>query len=187
MKYKTYALYKPYMVLSQFTREVEGQSTLADIIDVERNVYPVGRLDFDSEGLLILSNDPKLNALILTSKLYSKTYYVQVDGIIHDEALQKISTGVSFKLPNKTNYTSQPCTVNRIDPPLLPERNPPIRFRANLPTSWASITLNEGKKRQVRKMFAAVGFPVLRLVRYSIGQWTIEGMAPGTINEIIMN
>ncbi len=182
---KTFILYKPFNVLSQFTRELPTQLALADVIDVAKDVYPIGRLDYDSEGLLMLSNDSKLNSLILTSKQYPKTYYVQVEGDIDQESLNKLSSGVEFKLPNKTMYKSAPCKVLKIDEPSLPPRNPPIRFRANVPTSWIAITLNEGKNRQVRKMCAAVGFPVLRLARYSIGEWNIHGMESGELREVV--
>lgn len=167
--YKYYALNKPYGVLSQFTRDHPGQSTLADILLVEKDVYPVGRLDKDSEGLLLLTNDKSVNQKLLHPKnKHEKTYWAQVDGQITEYALEQLKNGVNIK--HKGNaYHTLPCMAKQIDPPAqLWERKPPIRYRKNIPTSWIEITLHEGKNRQVRRMMAAVGFPVLRLIRASI-------------------
>ena len=176
---RTYLFYKPYDVLSQFTREVPSHRTLADFLDVEKDVYPIGRLDRDSEGLLLLSNDRLLNQRLLSPKAKKeKEYYVQVEGEIAAAAIEELQSGVRIKL-KKGMYTTLPCLAKKIAPPALPDRNPPIRFRKNVPTSWISITLKEGKNRQVRKMCAKVGFPVLRLVRYRIEDWTIKGLEAG--------
>ncbi|MBK8700469.1 MAG: pseudouridine synthase [Saprospiraceae bacterium] len=181
----TYIYYKPFQVLSQFTREAENQRCLADFIKVPANVYPVGRLDYDSEGLLLLTDDKKLNHEYLNPDNHiSKLYYVQVEGIITPEALKRLGSGVDIKLPNKSLYTTLPCTAKKINTPAIPQRIPPIRFRANIPDSWLSIEINEGKNRQIRKMCAAVGFPVLRLVRYGFGPYTIKGMKSGDLVKI---
>jgi 23S rRNA pseudouridine2457 synthase len=167
--YKYYALNKPCGVLSQFTRDNPGQRTLADIIQVEKDVYPVGRLDKDSEGLLLLSNDKSVNQALLHPKnRHKKTYWAQVEGTVTDEALEKVSRSVDIKHKGKI-YSTLPCEALSInEPPQLWKRNPPIRYRKNIPTSWVEITLHESKNRQVRKMMAAVGFPVLRLIRMAV-------------------
>ncbi len=147
---------------------------------VEKDVYPIGRLDKDSEGLTILTNDTSFNAALLhpTNK-HKRTYMVQVDNDINDKSIQQISQGVEIKLDSGT-YKTKPCSVKKLQkPPVLPERNPPVRFRQNIPTSWALIELTEGKNRQVRKMFAAVGFPVLRLVRVQIEDLKLGKLEPG--------
>ena len=176
----TIVFYKPFQVLSQFTREEEHHKCLADFLTVPSNVYPVGRLDYDSEGLLLLSDDTGLNKKLLDpSHHISKTYYVQVEGAIDQKAITQLQNGVSITLPNKKKYLTLPCTVAKLETPDLPERNPPIRYRAHIPVSWISITLHEGKNRQVRKMCAAAGFPVLRLVRATFGEYTLDGLQPG--------
>ena len=175
--FRTYKIYKPYGVLSQFTKEHKDHQTLADLHDFPKDVYPIGRLDKDSEGLLLLSNDKTLTDRILNPKnKLAKTYWVQVEGQISSGAVSELKSGVSIKIKTGKYHETLPCLVKEIDQPSLPERIPPVRFRQSIPTSWASITITEGKNRQVRKMFAKVGFPVLRLVRYSIGQTTIMGM-----------
>ncbi len=179
-KYSYYLFYKPYNVLNQFTKERPEHSTLADFLKVEKDVYPVGRLDKDSEGLLILTNDPSLNAALLRpAKGHNRVYAVQVDGEIQEEALRKVRIGVDIKLDTGT-YRTRPCEAKKLSKePLLPERNPPIRYRAAIPTSWVLITLQEGKNRQVRKMMAAVGYPVLRLVRLQIEDVKIGKLKAG--------
>jgi len=174
-----FLIYKPYLMLSQFSREGD-KSTLADLaFDFAKDVYPVGRLDADSEGLLLLTSDKALNHRLLNPKFrHNRTYYVQVDGQITDEALQQLATGVTISVDGKP-YHTLPADARLVPEPILPDRNPPIRFRANIPTSWVAITLHEGKNRQVRKMTAAVGFPTLRLVRWAIEELTAEGMQPG--------
>lgn len=179
-----YLIYKPYLMLSQFSKEGDKQ-TLADLgFDFPGDVYPVGRLDADSEGLLLLTNDKQLNHRLLNPKFrHNRTYYVQVDGALTDEACQRLSEGVTISVDGKS-YDTLPGKAIHMETPKLPERNPPIRFRANIPTSWLSITLHEGKNRQVRKMTAAVGFPTLRLVRWAIENLTAEGMMPGQVCEL---
>jgi 23S rRNA pseudouridine2457 synthase len=180
--------YKPYEVLSQFSPSGDKR-TLADFFDaLEKDVYPVGRLDYDSEGLLLLTSDKAL-AHQLTEPRYAhqRTYYVQVEGIITDEALNKLSTGIDIQIDGKKHRTKPAKTIRLDEEPILPLRNPPIRFRKSVPTSWLSLTLTEGKNRQVRRMTAAVGFPTLRLVRYAIGKVTLGDMQPGDSIELDKN
>lgn len=176
-----YLIYKPFGMLSQFSKEGDKQ-TLADLsFAIERDVYPVGRLDADSEGLLLLTNDKSINHRLLDPGFaHERTYYVQVDGAITEEALQQLAEGVTITVDGKPHHT-YPAYAHRINEPDLPPRNPPIRFRATIPTSWIALTLTEGKNRQVRKMTAAVGFPTLRLVRWAIGHLTAEHMQPADV------
>lgn len=157
-------------MLSQFSREGD-HPTLADLdFEFPKDIYPVGRLDADSEGLLLLTNDNFLKTKVLDPKnRHSKTYYAQVEGLITEEACAALRSGVQISINGKKHLTS-PANVHPIEEPVLPERNPPIRFRQNIPVSWVSISIGEGKNRQVRRMTAAVGFPTLRLVRWSIGK-----------------
>lgn len=170
---------KPFQVLSQFTdnsREDAGEkrATLADFISLP-SVYPAGRLDFDSEGLLLLTDSGPLQHQIASlGKKMAKTYWVQVEGQIDDSALQSLRQGVTLK-----DGKTRPALVEHLDPPELWPRTPPVRYRETVPTSWISITITEGRNRQVRRMTAAVGFPTLRLVRYAIGEWTVKDLAPG--------
>lgn len=182
---KYFVFYKPYNVLNQFTKERPEHVTLADFLKVDKDVYPLGRLDKDSEGLLILTNDRSLNSLLLSpSQHHKRSYFVQLDNELTDQAIAKISKGVEIKLETG-DYKTRSCTVKKLQkPPLLPERNPPIRVRQNIPTSWALIELTEGKNRQVRKMFASVGFPVLRLVRVQIEDLKLGKLEPGKYYEI---
>ncbi|MGG7661102.1 pseudouridine synthase [Dyadobacter sp. BHUBP1] len=168
--FQYYLIYKPFGMLSQFSREGDHQ-TLADLdFTFARDIYPVGRLDADSEGLLLLTNDNFLKTKLLEPRnRHTRTYYVQVEGEVTDEACRQLSNGVAISINGK-QYKTLPAEVSKIAEPELPERNPPIRFRKNIPTSWLSVTLHEGKNRQVRRMTAAVGFPTLRLVRWSIGK-----------------
>jgi 23S rRNA pseudouridine2457 synthase len=176
---KYYALYKPFGVLSQFTGE-EGEKTLKSIGDFAKDIYPVGRLDKDSEGLLILSNDKRLVDLLLNPKHHhEKEYFVQVEGVPDDESLKKLTDGVVIK-----GYKTLPAKIRRISEPKLPEKIPPIRFRKNIPTSWLSITITEGKNRQVRRMTASVGFPTLRLVRVRICNIHLQNLHVGEIREL---
>lgn len=179
--FQYFVIYKPFQTLSQFSNEGE-KKTLKDYFNVPRDVYPVGRLDYDSEGLLLLTNDKQLNQRLLHPRnAHPRTYLVQVDGPIDQKAIQQLGTGVRIKLKNQT-YQCLPCQASLLDtPPTLPDRHPPIRFRQSIPAPWICITLTEGKNRQVRKMCAAVGFPVLRLVRFQIAGLTIEGMQPGDL------
>jgi len=171
--------------MSQFSRE-NSNPTLADLdFAFPKDVYPVGRLDHDSEGLLLLTNDTALNKMLLSPKnMHRRTYWVQVEGEISPEAIAKLCAGVEINLKG-VRYRTLPAVVHAIPAPELPERIPPIRFRLTVPTSWVSITLTEGKNRQVRRMTAAVGFPTLRLVRASIESIMLGQMQPGEVVEIL--
>ena len=174
-----YVIYKPFQVLSQFTSS-EGKRTLKDFFAVPADVYPVGRLDFDSEGLLILTNDTALNHRLLDPRFaHDREYWVQVEGTASPAAIRQLGLGVTINIDGKP-YRTKPCSAAIISPsPPVPERFPPIRYRAQIPTSWIKMILREGKNRQVRKMTAGVGFPTLRLIRYRMEQITIEGLEPG--------
>ncbi len=179
-----FIIYKPYQVLTQFS-SLEGKQTLADFFNVPKDVYPVGRLDFDSEGLLILTNDRTLNNRLLhPSAKHEREYWVQVDGRIQEASINELKKGVTINVEGK-KYLTNPCDAFLFNKePSLPERIPPIRFRKEIPAPWISITLTEGKNRQVRKMTAAVGYPTLRLVRYRIGSLNIKGMLPGEMQQM---
>jgi 23S rRNA pseudouridine2457 synthase len=179
-----FIVYKPFNVLSQFTSG-EGKPTLKDFFSVPADVYPVGRLDFDSEGLLLLTNDKQLNHRLLDPKFaHEREYWVQVDGQIDEAALQRLRSGVTISIDGKPYHTRH-CQVERFDSePGVPERDPPIRYRAHIPTSWIKMILREGKNRQVRKMTAQAGFPTLRLIRHRIGKVTLDGLQPGGMREI---
>lgn len=170
---------KPYNVLSQFTDDT-GKAVLADYIPI-RNVYPAGRLDYDSEGLLLLTDDGALQHQIShPKKKMPKTYWVQVEGDVTEEALRALSQGVMLK-----DGKTLPAKAERqAPPPWLWPRTPPIRERKNVPDSWLSLQISEGKNRQVRRMTAAVGFPTLRLIRYAIGPWSLDGLMPGEHREL---
>ncbi|WP_337864834.1 pseudouridine synthase [Ignavibacterium sp.] len=169
---------KPFNVLSQFT-DKEGRKTLADFIPF-KNVYPAGRLDYDSEGLVVLTDDGKLQNLISDPKnKMPKTYWVQVEGIPDDQALNNLRKGVLLK-----NGITKPAKVKLINEPKVWERIPPVRFRKNIPTRWLELTITEGRNRQVRRMTAAVGFPTLRLIRYAVGEWNIKNIAIGSYKKI---
>ncbi|WP_212524491.1 pseudouridine synthase [Actibacterium sp. MT2.3-13A] len=175
---RTLIFNKPFNVLSQFTDKGHAGSdrqTLSDFIDVP-GVYAAGRLDRDSEGLLLLTDDGRLQARIADPKhKMAKTYWVQVEGIPSEGALQALREGVELK-----DGRTRPAQVRRIDaPPGLWPRNPPVRFRKTVPDSWLELTIREGRNRQVRRMTAAVGHPTLRLIRCRVGPWSIEGLAPG--------
>lgn len=173
-----YLIYKPYQVLSQFTSS-DGKLCLKDILRVPKDVYPVGRLDYDSEGLLLLTNDTSINHQLLHPKFaHARTYWVQVDGAITNDAVESLSKGVTISVDGETYETKKAVLKILSDGLVVPERNPPIRVRKSIPTSWVSIQLTEGKNRQVRKMFASVGFPVVRLIRSQIGQFSIAQMQP---------
>ena len=168
---------KPFNVLCQFTPEPNGpeRSTLKDYIDVP-GVYPAGRLDTDSEGLLLLTDDGRLQARIADPRFkMPKTYLAQVEGEPDEAALDTLRRGVTLK-----DGRTLPAEVERIDDPALWPRDPPVRFRKTVTDCWISLTIREGKNRQVRRMTAAVGHPTLRLVRWRIGDWTLEGVEPGT-------
>jgi pseudouridine synthase len=166
--------WKPYLVLTQFT-DREGRATLADYIKLP-GVYAAGRLDYDSEGLLLLTDDGALQAR-LSSPAYArpKTYLVQVERTPDEAALSKLRSGVLLR-----DGPTRPAEVALLEtPPALPERHPPIRYRKNVPTAWLRLTITEGRNRQVRRMTAAVGHPTLRLLRWAIGSITLEGLQPG--------
>ena len=169
---------KPFGVLSQFTGGGPGE-TLADFVKVP-GVYPAGRLDKDSEGLLLLTDDGALQARI-SSPRYNKekTYLVQVEGEPSGEALTQLRKGVVLN-----DGPTRPAGARRIDPPDLWPRDPPVRFRKSVPDSWIELTITEGRNRQVRRMTAAVGLPTLRLVRWRIEGWTLDGVAPGQWREL---
>jgi 23S rRNA pseudouridine2457 synthase len=177
-----YIAYKPFQVLSQFSPQ-ESKATLKDFFPLQTDVYPVGRLDFDSEGLLILTNDRGLNHRLLDPDFaHEREYWVQVEGLISSVALRLLETGVTINIDGKS-YSTRPAKAKSIIP-AVPDRIPPIRYRAHIPTSWISLTLTEGKNRQVRKMTARTGFPTLRLIRYRIDKISIDGMQPGEMREI---
>lgn len=186
MKYRYFAIYKPYGMLSQFTIESEGQSSLKHLgYSFPKDVYPVGRLDADSEGLLILTNDNSLKTRLLNpDDAHERTYWVQLDNDITPEAIAALENGVEIKVNKKPYFTRKVKVQKFLSPPSLPERTPPVRFRKEIPTSWISITLTEGKNRQIRLMTAKVGFPTLRLIRIRMGNITLGEMQPGEVKEI---
>jgi len=165
---------KPYGVICQFSKD-GVHPTLADYIAVP-DVYPAGRLDTDSEGLLVLTDDGQLQHRITDPKhKLAKTYWVQVEGVPDESSLQRLRSGVALN-----DFTTQPAEARVIDQPAsLWPRDPPIRERRKIPTGWLELTIREGKNRQVRRMTAAVGLPTLRLIRYRIGEWNLDGLGPG--------
>ena len=166
-------LNKPYLVLCQFT-DAEGRPTLANYLSIP-DVYPAGRLDHDSEGLVLLTDHGPLQHLIADPRhKLPKTYWVQVEGEPTPEAIQRLRQGVELK-----DGRTRPAQAQRMDPPDIWPRTPPIRERKHIPTTWLSLTITEGRNRQVRRMTAAVGYPTLRLIRWAVGPWTLEGLAPG--------
>jgi 23S rRNA pseudouridine2457 synthase len=189
--FRYFIIYKPFQVLSQFTLPDAGiaekatKLTLKDIFVVPRDVYPVGRLDYDSEGLLILTSDPRLNHRLLHPAFaHEREYWVQVEGIMDDRSLQVLRSGIDITIDGKP-YRTGKCFAERfVTAPDVPERNPPIRFRKNIPSCWIRLVLTEGKNRQVRKMTAKAGFPTLRLIRHRIKKLTLHGMMPGQIKEL---
>ncbi|KHQ53213.1 pseudouridine synthase [Mameliella alba] len=172
---------KPFGVLSQFTDKGNAdtpRATLSDFIDVP-GVYPAGRLDRDSEGLLVLTDDGRLQARIASPKFKRpKTYLVQVEGTPAPDQLEALRKGVTLK-----DGPTRPARCVAIDPPDLWPRIPPVRFRKTVPDAWLEMTITEGRNRQVRRMCAHVGLPCLRLVRWSVGDWTLDGIAPGKWRE----
>ncbi|MCS7030572.1 MAG: pseudouridine synthase [Gloeomargarita sp. SKYG116] len=179
MKYRYLLFNKPYRVLCQF-RDDQGRVTLKDFIPIP-DVYPAGRLDYDSEGLLLLTNDGRLQHRLTDPRYgHPRTYWVQVEGIPMPEALEQLCQGVVIQ-----GYRTRPAEVALLpDEPKLPPRYPPIRFRRFIPTAWLQMTLREGRNRQVRRMTAAVGYPTLRLVRVAIGHLQLKDLAPGRWREL---
>jgi 23S rRNA pseudouridine2457 synthase len=173
------ALNKPFGVLSQFTPDHPGQRTLSEF-HFPKNVYPLGRLDRDSEGLLLLSDEPGLNTKLLDPKnAHARTYWAQVEGEVTEGALQQLCAGVIIE-----GRKTLPAKAKKIRPD-IPPRDPPIRHRQNIPTSWIELTLHEGRNRQVRKMTASVGFPTLRLLRVAVGHFHLPAdLNPGQWHEL---
>lgn len=172
---------KPFGMLSQFTDRGAGppRATLADAIDLG-GVYPAGRLDFDSEGLLMLCDDGRLQARIADPRFkLPKSYLVQVEGEPGADSLDRLRQGIDLK-----DGRTLPAAVERIAAPALWPRDPPVRFRKTVPDCWLKLTIREGRNRQVRRMTAAVGHPTLRLVRWSVGDWSLDGLAPGAWRQV---
>jgi 23S rRNA pseudouridine2457 synthase len=178
-KHSLLLLNKPFQVLTRFTSE-DGKATLKDFVDAP-GMYPAGRLDYDSEGLVLLTNWGSLQTRLADPRWkVAKTYYVQVEGEATEAALAKLRAGVTLN-----DGLTLPAQAERIaEPAWLWPRDPPIRVRKAIPTSWIALTIREGRNRQVRRMTAAVGHPALRLIRWSSGLWTIAGLAPGTWREV---
>lgn len=168
-----YLLNKPFNVLSTFT-DSDGRATLSNYINTP-NIYAAGRLDYDSEGLLILTDDGQLQHQLANPKFkLAKTYWVQVEGEINDEALDQLRSGVTLK-----DGPTRPAQAKRMACPEIWQRVPPIRERQSIPTSWIELKISEGRNRQVRRMTAAVGYPTLRLIRTAIGNWSLDKLQPG--------
>lgn len=187
MPFRYLSFYKPFNVLSQFSQGATAsgsggvRQTLADFIPVP-GVYPVGRLDFDSEGLMLLTDDGTLqNRLSDPRNAHPRTYWAQVEGTITEAALQRLSAGITIR-----DYRTRPAKAKAIEEPEIGPRVPPIRVRKAIPTSWLELTITEGRNRQVRRMTAAVGFPTLRLVRIAIGPLRLHGMRPGQWRDLSM-
>ncbi len=181
--HRHFVLFKPYGYVSQFVSETRKKKVLGGFHDFPEGTMAIGRLDEDSEGLLLLTTDGKVSELVRSSKV-EKEYYAQVDGVITDEALQQLQQGIAIRTEKEWHQT-KPCRVQRLKAtPELPERARRIRDERHGPTSWITLTLKEGKFRQVRKMTAAVGFPTLRLVRVRIGNIMAGGMAAGEVIEV---
>jgi 23S rRNA pseudouridine2457 synthase len=174
------AFHKPYGVLSQFTPDGSANRTLAEF-NLPRTVYPIGRLDADSEGLLLLSDEPDLNEKLLHPRnAHWRIYWVQVERVPTDEALRKLEQGVQVQ-----DYVTRPCEASILTPqPQIAPRQPPIRMRKNVPDVWLEIRLTEGKNRQVRRMTAAIGHPTLRLIRVAIGEFNLDDLTAGTWKEL---
>lgn len=183
---RCFALYKPFGVLSQFTDE-DGHSGLLSLgLGLPKDVWPIGRLDRDSEGMLLLTDSAKLKAdLTAPDREHTKSYWVQVEGAPSNEELEPMRHPMVLRI-RKKDVRIRPASVQIIDPPIVPERVPPIRERRHIPTTWLCIELTEGKNRQIRKMTAKVGFPTLRIVRFGTGRFTLapEALLPGKCIEL---
>jgi 23S rRNA pseudouridine2457 synthase len=180
-----FIIYKPFGILSQFSGDA---NTLKELGDFPSDVYPVGRLDKDSEGLLLITNDKSLNHHLLNPRFaHQRTYLAQVEGIPTAEAIAQLEKGVDINVDGKMYHTKKAKAQLLNEAPTLPPRNPPIRYRKNVPDSWIQLSLIEGKNRQVRKMTAVVGYPTLRLVRYSMENLNIEGFDVGEVRELDRN
>lgn len=178
-----YKVFKPYGMLSQFTPEA-GHDTLASLFDFQKDVYPIGRLDHDSEGLLLLTNDKAVNMRLLNpDRKHQRTYWVQVEGKPNEAALKQLRNGVTINLKG-TLHKTLPAVVRIIPDPKFPERNPSVNYVKHPVTSWIELTISEGKNRQVRKMTAKVGHPTLRLIRYAMERINIDKMISGDIVEL---
>jgi 23S rRNA pseudouridine2457 synthase len=181
--HKHFKIYKPYGYLSQFVNNQttrKNKKMLGELYDFPLETMAIGRLDEDSEGLLFLTTSGEMSEIVRSKKV-EKEYYIQVDGIIDDETIEKLKTGVEIGV-NAEKYITKPCNAFRLEtPPDFPERGKRIRDERHGPTSWASVTLTEGKFRQVKKMTAAVGFPTLRLVRVRIGEETLGNLKVGEV------
>ncbi|MFD2889521.1 pseudouridine synthase [Chitinophaga cymbidii] len=174
-----FIVYKPYEVLTRFGKEGD-KAVLSDFFKVPRDVYPVGRLDYDSEGLLILTNDKSLNHRLLDPRhAHEREYWVQVDGAVTGAAIRQLNAGVTIRIDGKDHHVKALDAEIFEQDPVVPDRHPPIRFRKLIPAPWIRLVLKEGKNRQVRRMTAAVGFPTLRLIRYRIEGLDVSGMQPG--------
>jgi 23S rRNA pseudouridine2457 synthase len=187
MKTKTrhfyFKIYKPYGMLSQFTDDA-GRLTLANLYNFPVEVYPVGRLDSDSEGLLLLTNDKTLTDLLLNPKYeHEREYAVQVEGAPHKVDLEKLESGVIIE--SRKTKPAKVFFLNEVNQ--FPERNPPIRVRKNIPDTWIKLIITEGRNRQVRKMTAAIGFPTLRLIRIRIANIYLDNLLPGDVTELTSN
>jgi len=175
-----FVIYKPFGILSQFSGD---DHNLKSVADFPKEVYPVGRLDKDSEGLLLITDDKQLNHYLLNPVFgHQRTYLAQVEGIPDQVALERLASGVEITVDGKPYHTKK-AQANLPDEVNLPDRDPPIRYRKNVPDTWLELSLIEGKNRQVRKMTAAVGYPTLRLVRWSMERLTIEGFEVGKVRE----
>lgn len=173
-----FVIYKPFGILSQFSGE---DDTLKSVADFPKDVYPVGRLDKDSEGLLLITDDKSLNHYLLNPLFgHKRTYLAQVEGIPGQEALEQLASGVEITVDGKPYFTKKAEAILQ-ENILLPDRDPPIRYRKNIPDTWLELSLIEGKNRQVRKMTAAIGYPTLRLVRWSMESLTIKGFEVGEV------
>jgi len=182
-----YLINKPYGMLSQFTREVPAHRVIGDLADFPKDVYPVGRLDRDSEGLLILTNDRRLNeALLHPSRKHGRTYWARVEGVPTEELLDQLRNGVTIRAKGKTHRCA-PLKARVLSPEetedILP-RTPPVRFRKHIPDAWLELTLTEGKNRQVRKMCASVGLPVLRLIRVGIESLRLAQLGNDSVKQV---